>query len=171
MGIYKDPSIYKSGISEKEIFEKLSKSWVDISNKMGTLDTANGEGRVDIRYSYELSLILITLYYVYNNEITMSAGSTSTIFNFKNDLPGNNDNRLFVGEIACAGFSSSTNNSYPILAIARPYNFSDANLSYKIYTKAQQNQSAKIKQISGYYLLTPINGNLNEQFKNWLDNQ
>lgn len=171
MGIYNTPTIYKNGISEEEIYSKLSKSWIDISDKMGSLDTTNGGGRVDIRYSYELSLVLITMYYVYNNEITMSANSISTIFKFKNDLPGNNDNRLFVGEIACAGFSSSTNNSYPILAIARPYNFTDVTLSYKIYIKAQQNQTAIIKQISGYNLLTPINGNLNEQFKNWIDNQ
>ena len=170
MGVHSTPTIYKNGLNENDIAKLLSNSWVDISNKIGSFSSSIQNGNFVAKYSYELGLIFINMYCVLTSETTLSSPSILNIYNFNTTLPGDNDNRLFVGEMPAIAYSNNDNIAQPILCVARPYTTPDPTVANKLYAMPQRGQIVKTLQISGFNLVTSINAGLNQQFKDWIDN-
>jgi hypothetical protein len=162
--IEKTPTIYKSGLSLKDI-ENAAGIWENITAKMGAQHTSTFDaGGFAITYNKNLSLLRIAFYVANSSPVTLSNGTYVNIFDFKNDLPGSNANRVFDGEgIAIAAYMGHS--SSVCLISPRPYSFVPGR-SNMIYIQVFNNITADL--ITGFNVVYNINKDLKEQFDQYL---
>lgn len=177
---YKQPSVYKQGLQAapkdgniyiqkngiwSSLESSIADSWVEINNKIGHIYQPSNAGRVSFLYNRNLAIIMLLAWIDYIQDVNLNI---STIFEFNNDLPGSQDNKLFTG--TCLAITSSTNDGAGFGSIRIiPNNDSDLDISRKI--TYQKYQSNAFKTITGVNYVLSVNSSLLDAFNAYLKQQ
>lgn len=178
MGIYNQPTIYKQGLQPgpndgllylqqngnwKELSSAIASSWVEINDKIGHIYQPSSSGRVSFLYNKNLAIIMLLAWIDYVQDVNLDK---TTIFEFNNDLPGSQDNKLFSG--TCIGISKSNNQigGFGSVRII-PNNDSQADIARKITYERYQNSA--VKTIMGIDYVLSVNSSLLDAFNAYLE--
>ena len=178
--IYNEPTIYKQGLQPapkdgamyvqengiwKDFSSIVSSSWVEINNKIGHIYQPSQSGRVSFLYNKHLALIMLLAWIDYGKNLNLDK---TTIFEFNNDLPGSQDNKLFTG--TCIGISKDSNQigGFGSVRII-PNNDSQENIARKITYERYQNTD--IRTIMGIDYVLSVNSSLLDAFNAYLEQQ
>ena len=178
MGIYNQPTIYKQGLQPGpndgflyvqqngnwvDFSSVISSSWVEINNKIGHIYQPSNGGRVSFLYNKNLAIIMLLAWIDYGTNVN---SNIATIFEFNNDLPGSQANKLFTG--TCPAITSDYNglSGYGSARIL-PNDDNDVNIARKITYERFQNISYRV--ITGINYVMSINSSLLDAFNAYLE--
>jgi len=159
----KDGLIY---VQENGIWRNLasiiSSSWVEINNKIGHLYQPSSSGRVSFLYNKNLALIMLLGWIDYGEDVN---SDMATVFEFNNDLPGSQDNKLFSG--TCIAITKNNNQAGGFGSVRIiPNNDSQSSIARKITYERHQN--ASFRYITGINYVLSINSSLLDAFNTYL---
>lgn len=161
--IYKEPTIYNQGLTIDDITKSIV--WENITNKIGTFNNVDFiDGRLVITFSRTLNLIHFEGW----GRLANFTYSTVKIFHYNNDLPGNDNNRLFTGDFVVRVVDYDAQKGGIALATNRPYNFSDTSESNALSIR-KDNPTIPFEYIDGINNMTNVNKDLADAFKAYID--
>lgn len=157
--IYKQPSIYKSGLSEEYVKNIISMSeWERVETKIGQLNSSTiSPSNIEIHYNRTLSLIFMRFWAKWSNSVS----GVRAIFDFNNDLPGIEETQSSKGifTFSSAGWCGASKCGH---VAVQPYTTGGAD-SRNISCQSESFNSCS------FAALMRFNSNLKQEFEAYID--